>query len=541
MAKTVYMSDGPSLDGAVKMSGNSPTPAYSSQTTSLSGPGMGSSSPEQSLLENATVSSMPVVNTLTVDTNQNGTIRVNTSVADAMPETGPGASSRNSSAAASAGSISTVGVQTGWVQLGNGYKYIKEDGGYKTGWHEENSADGKKIWYYFDEKPDTKEWMATGWRRIVNGEGVLCWYHFRVDGKMSLYWECLDGWWYYFEPRNDAGYLVSDWYLLNNEYYYFNTDVDKGYMQLDWLKIRGKWYYFHKTDEKRGMMAHDYLMRHTDGNLYYLQEKSDGSMAVNKQIVDHATGIVYEADENGICTKVQGSNDWLSNLKNDTSISLTSEKKKAMITAASVLIEQKFELAFIAGVLGNIKNEGNIGMFESSNYVSSPGDKPDYLKYMDKFHNYRNDYSGQSIEGKSLSKLNSILTKFNNMKWYDTQEKSRVGFGLGCVQWTFDRTYQLIGIYIEVAKGSDRITEAQATEAEGIMVVRELTGTYYNKVYMPWLNANQRNLDSSQAAYNAVYDVCMKYEKPKNANSKAPIRAKDAQVIYTVMKGDNCD
>ena len=430
---------------------------------------MGSSSPGQILLENAMVGSMPVVNTLTVDRNQDGTIRVNTSVADAMPETGPGASSRNGSAAASAGSISTVGVQTGWVQLGNGYKYIKEDGGYKIGWHEEKSVDGRKIWY-----------------------------HFRVDGKMSLYWECLDGWWYYFEPRNDAGYLVSDWYLLNNEYYYFNTDVDKRYMQLDWFKIRGKWYYFHKTDEKRGMMAHDYLMRHTDGNLYYLQEKSDGSMAVNKQIKDLASGIVYDADENGICTKVQGSNDWLSNLENDTSISLTNEKKKAMITAASVLIEQKFELAFIAGVLGNIKNEGNIG----------------------------------------ISKLNSILTKFDNMKRYDTQEKSRVGFGLGCVQWTFDRTYQLIRIYIEVAKGSDWVTEAQATEAEGIMVVHELTGTYYYKVYMPWLNTNQTNLDSSQAAYNAGYDVCMKYEEPKNANSKAPIRAKDAQVIYAVMKGD---
>ncbi|WP_349944232.1 hypothetical protein ABFV83_12405 [Lacrimispora sp. BS-2] len=94
---------------------------------------------------------------------------------------------------------------------------------------------------------------------------------------------------------------------------------------------------------------------------------------------------------------------------------------------------------------------------------------------------------------------------------------------------------------MEVAKGSDTITEEQATEAEGIMVVRELTGTYYNRVYMPWLNTNQGNLDSSQAAYNAGYDVCMKYENPKNANSKAPIRAKDAQAIYAVMKGDSCD
>ena len=304
MADTVYISNGPTLNGAVKVSGNGPGQANSSQTTSLSGPGASG----QSQLEDVTVGSMPVVNTLTVETNKDGTIGIKTTVADAMPETGPGASSRNSSTSASTGSVSSVGVQTGWVQVGNGYKYYKEDGsGYKTGWHYEYNADGSKIWYYFDEKPDTKEWMATGWRRIVNGAGVLCWYHFRVDGKMSRYWECLDGWWYYFEPRDDAGYLVSDWYILNNEYYYFNTDDDKGYMQIDWLKIRGKWYYFHKTDEKRGMMAHDFLMRHTDGNLYYLQEKSDGSMAVNKTIKDPATGIVYDADEDGVCREVIGS------------------------------------------------------------------------------------------------------------------------------------------------------------------------------------------------------------------------------------------
>ena len=301
MADTVYISNGPTLNGAVKVSGNGPGQASSSQTTSLSGPGASG----QSQLEDVTVGSMPVVNTLTVETNKDGTIGIKTTVADAMPETGPGASSRNSSTSASTGSVSSVGVQTGWVQVGNGYKYYKEDGsGYKTGWHYEYNADGSKIWYYFDEKPDTKEWMATGWRRIVNGAGVLCWYHFRVDEKMSRYWECLDGWWYYFEPRDDAGYLVSDWYILNNEYYYFNTDDDKGYMQIDWLKIRGKWYYFHKTDEKRGMMAHDFLMRHTDGNLYYLQEKSDGSMAVNKTIKDPATGIVYEADDKGVCRPV---------------------------------------------------------------------------------------------------------------------------------------------------------------------------------------------------------------------------------------------
>ena len=117
MAKTAYISDGPSLDGAVKVSGNGPGQVRSSQTASPLGAGTGSSALGQSQLEEATIGSMPVVNTLTVETNKDGTIGIKASVADAMPETDPGASSRNGSASASAntGSVSSVGVQTGWV------------------------------------------------------------------------------------------------------------------------------------------------------------------------------------------------------------------------------------------------------------------------------------------------------------------------------------------------------------------------------------------------------------------------------------------
>ena len=115
MAKTAYISDGPSLDGAVKVSGNGPGQVRSSQTASPLGAGTGSSALGQSQLEEATIGSMPVVNTLTVETNKDGTIGIKASVADAMPETDPGASSRNGSASANTGSVSSVGVQTGWV------------------------------------------------------------------------------------------------------------------------------------------------------------------------------------------------------------------------------------------------------------------------------------------------------------------------------------------------------------------------------------------------------------------------------------------
>ena len=61
----------------------------------------------------------------------------------------------------------------------------------------------------------------------------------------------------------------------------------------------------------------------------------------------------------------------LNNLKNDTSLGLTKEKKTAMLMAAERLLNDNYKLAFVAGVLGNIQNEGNVGQFESSNYKSN--------------------------------------------------------------------------------------------------------------------------------------------------------------------------
>ena len=45
-----------------------------------------------------------------------------------MPETEPGASSRNGSTSANTGNVSSVGLQTGWIQIEDGYKYISNRG-----------------------------------------------------------------------------------------------------------------------------------------------------------------------------------------------------------------------------------------------------------------------------------------------------------------------------------------------------------------------------------------------------------------------------
>lgn len=58
-------------------------------------------------------------------------------------------------------------------------------------------------------------------------------------------------------------------------------------------------------------------------------------------------------------------------------------KKDTLAAMAQVLLDDGFAPAFVAGLLGNIIEEGDCGRFESSAYLSNPDAEPDYLVYMD--------------------------------------------------------------------------------------------------------------------------------------------------------------
>ena len=51
------------------------------------------------------------------------------------------------------------------------------------------------------------------------------------------------------------------------------------------------------------------------------------------------------------------------------SLGLSNEKKTVMWMAAERLLNDGYEVEFVAGVLGNIQNEGTVGKFESSAYI----------------------------------------------------------------------------------------------------------------------------------------------------------------------------
>lgn len=209
----------------------------------------------------------------------------------------------------------------------------------------------------------------------------------------------------------------------------------------------------------------------------------------------------------------------IQNLKNDTSLGLSSTKKTAMLTAAERLLSEGYEVEFVAGVLGNIQAEGTPGVFESSNYSSNPGAKPSYLTYMDNNFNYRNEFSGKTISQVGIDKAVALQKKA-------AASGFKGKFGLGMIQWTGDRTTGLLEAY-EKYCSSNKPTVEECAKAEANYIVDELQGAYKN-VYNNWKNG-------TKTAQSAGEIVCKQYEVPANASQQAITRGQNANKIYNVM------
>lgn len=213
--------------------------------------------------------------------------------------------------------------------------------------------------------------------------------------------------------------------------------------------------------------------------------------------------------------------------KIENSSNYNSAKKKTMSIIGTLLFNKGYEASFVAGILGNIYHEGNIGMFESSAYIKNPSAEPQYLKYMDDLYSYRTKYSGKCVTDVSMSELSKLMEKLKAKNWNEGK------FGLGCVQWTGSRTYSLVQLYLKECGNSNKITLDQATSAEGKMVIQELEGSY-KKIYTTW-KSNNSNTNSASAAYNAGHDICTKYEIPADYKTKAVTRGNTAKELYNLM------
>lgn len=210
-------------------------------------------------------------------------------------------------------------------------------------------------------------------------------------------------------------------------------------------------------------------------------------------------------------------------------------KNETLAIMADVMIQDGLDPAFIAGVLGNIIEEGDCGLFESSNYTNQAA-KPAYLQYMDDNYDYRNKYSYKRIYDEGMS-----LTEVYNM----VQELGPAGangrgscFGLGCFQWTdYTRLSALLDNYMEAANGASTITKAQVQLAEGKTISDELMGRY-NWVYTNW-QSEVAGMTDMESARQAGVRVCISYGVPMGYNTEAvqTVRGNRALEVYAVMTG----
>ncbi|NLK74076.1 MAG: hypothetical protein GX288_02155, partial [Clostridiales bacterium] len=212
----------------------------------------------------------------------------------------------------------------------------------------------------------------------------------------------------------------------------------------------------------------------------------------------------------------------IDNIQNSSNIN----KKTTCTIIARVMLNEGYEPALVAGMLANICSEGEIGQFEYYNNNSPQS----YIVAIPSSYNYRVNYSGKRIYDSSIN----FNTVYNMVSEMYSKGATNI-FGLGCVQWTSrDRIKPLVDLYKQVNGGRSTITFDEVAKAEGVMIARELNGSY-KYIYTSWKSSNLSNLDSQTAAYNAGYDLCMKYEVPANRYSKAPARGDLAKAIYIDM------
>ena len=205
----------------------------------------------------------------------------------------------------------------------------------------------------------------------------------------------------------------------------------------------------------------------------------------------------------------------------DKGLNVTGSKKTAMITAARELLVKGYDSKFVAGVLGNIQNEGTPGKFESSNYKSNPAAKPEYLRYMDANYGYATKCSGRTLSEVGISVASDMSAKAEASGY-------KGKFGLGMVQWTGGRATSLIEFY-KTKTSKNNPTESECASIEASYIVKELE-TSYSYVYKNW--------KMGQATAASAGDiVCREYERPRYKNTEAVSRAANANEIYKIMMG----
>ena len=154
---------------------------------------------------------------------------------------------------------------------------------------------------------------------------------------------------------------------------------------------------------------------------------NDTKNAINSALKNIGSGIT---NSTGSTVSIQK---MLDNLKNDTSLGISEDKKTAMLKAAERLLNDNYEPEFVAGVLGNIQNEGTPGVFESSAYKTESKKPPKEECIMAEVNfmadeladNYAKVYSNWKNGDKSASSAGDIICRQYEIP-ADTDKQARL-------------------------------------------------------------------------------------------------------------------
>ena len=233
--------------------------------------------------------------------SKTGSTTANTTTGGTTPSKTSGSTSSGTSS-----SLQATGNKTGWVKVGDGYKYQKgttyvanqmltisgetyyfDSNGYRvTGF---KSIGGKT--YYFDGSGK----RLYRWKRINNKK----YYFDPIDGHMHTGWEWVEenDAWYYLSTK--YGYLLEGWISVGGKMYYLTPN--DFYAKTGWQTISGRKYYFHPTD------AYMYTGWQTiGGKKYYFGTNGvmvTGTQTINGQVCTfNSSGVLVSGSAVGSTT-----------------------------------------------------------------------------------------------------------------------------------------------------------------------------------------------------------------------------------------------
>lgn len=228
-----------------------------------------------------------------------------------------------------------------------------------------------------------------------------------------------------------------------------------------------------------------------------------------------------------------------------------SDKIQTLQTMAITLFAEGYDEVFVAGMLGNIYKEGNVGGLEAINDVLEDEEH----QYWARINSINLDTLLPVESESDLSSCNTYYDVYSPYKIYEVDfqeylklvdlfrnnEKLDSVIGCGCCMWTErNRFNDLMTAYQTADANGDnnkQLSLEECLEAEASLIALELReDTDYRKFHQEVVVAWDET--ENKTSETAAILICDEYEKPNEKDRDIDTRINAANDIYSVMIGE---